>query len=131
MVESIEVLAEAVHSVVAVEDSVRVEHRNDHEVELSPELDCFWVIADQEINQPVHRITRPDFSRMHPRSDQNQRLMNFPKVFLAPIGKEMLHILFRRVLEHIAAGDGNKMDWSSLISQRLLSGERTSTSLLK
>lgn len=50
MVESIEVLAEAVHSVVAIEDSIRVEHRNDHEVELRSELNSFRVIADEEVN---------------------------------------------------------------------------------
>jgi hypothetical protein len=50
MVESIEVLAEAVHSVVAVEDSIRVEHRNDHKVELRSELNSLRAITDKEVN---------------------------------------------------------------------------------
>lgn len=131
MVESIEILAETVHSIIAVEDSIRVEHRNDHEVELISELGGLRVVADQKINQAIHCITGSDFSRMHPRRYQDQRLMNFSKMFLTSIRKEMFNVFLRRIFEGITAGDGHKMDGSFLINQLLLYGERTSTSLLK
>lgn len=53
MVESIEVLAETVHSVVAIEDSIRIEHRNNHEVELRSQLNCLRAIANEEVNQAI------------------------------------------------------------------------------
>lgn len=57
MIKSIEILAETIHSVVAVEDSIRIEHRNDHEVELRPELNCLRTITDEEVNQAIQRVT--------------------------------------------------------------------------
>lgn len=53
MVETIQVLAKTVHAIVAIEDAVRVEHGNDHEIEVFSQKNCLRMFADQELNESL------------------------------------------------------------------------------
>jgi hypothetical protein len=66
MIESIEVLAEAVHTIITQENTVRVEHRNYQEIKLIPEVDCLLVISDEPIYHASHSVAGSYLSGMNP-----------------------------------------------------------------
>ena len=66
MIESIEVLAQAVHTIVAQKDTIRVEHRHDQEIELISELDCLLIISKKPIYHAFHSMTGSNLARMNP-----------------------------------------------------------------
>ena len=54
-------------SIVTVDDTIRVEHRNDLEYEVVPEGLRFRRIADQELDDALHHPTRIGLTWVHTR----------------------------------------------------------------
>jgi hypothetical protein len=57
-------------SVVAVNDSIRIEHRDDFKNKAVSEDNCLWCITDQELNQPFHHPRGITLSRMDSRRNE-------------------------------------------------------------
>jgi hypothetical protein len=80
-------LPQAVHPIVSVEHSVRVEHGDDHEIKFLSELHGFWMVADQKLDEALECVARSDFSGMHSGGDEDERLMDFSEVVFIFIGE--------------------------------------------
>lgn len=53
MVKSVEVLAESVHTVMAMEYAVGIEYRYDEKIEVASEFDSLVVIAGEKLEHAV------------------------------------------------------------------------------
>lgn len=71
MVESVQVLPQGVHSVVALPDSIGVQHGHDQEVKLISHLNSLILITDEEFEHTFQREAGSSFSWMNPRGNQH------------------------------------------------------------
>jgi len=64
-VAAVEVRACQGAAVVAVDDSIGIEHRYQVEHEGASELHCLWLLGGYEIQKPVHHVGGAALPRMH------------------------------------------------------------------
>lgn len=118
MVESIQVLAQGVHPIVPVGHTIWVQNGHNQEVKLAQNLHGLDVLTRDEIYDTFQGVTRSNFSRMHTRGDEDERLVDLVEVlFILFKWKEMFMVLLRRASADFTAGNSQQMDLSSLRRQ--------------
>jgi len=132
MVEAVEILAQSVHAVVAVEDAIGVEDGDDEEVEVVPEFECIRMGADEELDHTIECVAGAHLTRVHSRCHQHHRLVYFPEMLLQlPAREQSLDILLGRVGQPLSPRQSQQMQRPPFIIQTVPSLDSTRVYLLK
>ena len=75
-VVAVEVLVEGVHPAVPPHHAIRVEHRHQHKHEILPQKKspCIFFV-EQEVNDALHAVAGRRLDGVHPRTDEDNRLV--------------------------------------------------------
>lgn len=72
---AVEVVPRYARSVVAVDDAVGVQHRNDFKHEVLPQLASLLVVGGEELQDAVDHVRADGFAGMHPPADEDVSLV--------------------------------------------------------